>query len=271
MIVASGWKDYELLDTGEGMKLERWGRYVMARPDPRIIWPKGNPHLWDTSDAVFENDKWEFKTPPPQNWIISYHQIKFRLKPTNFKHTGVFPEQAVNWDWLPAAEKVLNLFAYTGGATMAAALKGAVVTHVDSSKPAITWARENAQLTGISPGKIRWIPEDTLKFVKREVARGNKYDGIIMDPPRFGRGTSGQVWKLEEDLPKLVWECKKLLSPTPTFLFINAYSADLSSTALGNLLSDALQKEVEFGELGLREAFKNRILPSGVFARWAQR
>ena len=151
---------------------------------------------------------------------------------------------------------------------MAAALNGATVTHVDSSKPALTWARENAELTGITPDKIRWIPEDALKFVKREINRGATYDGIIMDPPRFGRGTSGQMWKLEEDLPKLVWECKKLLSPTPVFFLINTYTADLSSTALGNLLSDVLEKEVEFGELGLKETSKGRILPAGIFARW---
>ena len=271
MLIADKWHDYKLLDTGDGMKLERWGQYTVARPDPRIIWSKGNPGLWTKADAAFTDDKWNFRTPPPLNWIISYKQIKFKLRPTDFKHTGVFPEQAVNWDWLPKAEKVLNLFAYTGGATLAAALAGAVVTHVDSSKPALTWARENAQLTGIAPDKIRWIPEDTLRFVKREVARGNKYDGIIMDPPRFGRGTSGQVWKLEEDLPKLVSQCQKLLSPTPAFFLINAYTADLSSTALGNLLANILEKEVEHGELGLKETSQGRILPAGIFARWFQR
>ena len=270
MLVATDWKDYELLDTGDGMKLERWGNYTIARPDPRIIWTKGNPDLWARADAVFTDEKWIFNSPPPQSWIISYKQLKFKLRPTDFKHTGVFPEQAVNWDWLPQAGKVLNLFAYTGGSTIAAALAGAVVTHVDSSKPALTWARENAELTGISSDKIRWIPEDILRFVKREAARGNKYDGIIMDPPRFGRGTSGQVWKLEEDLPKLVWECQKLLSPSPSFFLINAYTADLSSVALGNLLSDALQKEVESGELGLTETSKGRVLPAGIFARWPQ-
>ncbi len=269
MLLASEWNDYELLDTGDGEKLERWGTYVMARPDPRIIWPKGNPTLWQKADAVFTGENWQFKNPPPQSWVISYKRLKFKLQPTNFKHTGVFPEQAVNWDWLPKAGKVLNLFAYTGGATMAAALAGAQVTHVDSSRPAITWARENAALSGISSDKIRWIPEDAVKFVKREVARGTTYDGIIMDPPRFGRGTSGQVWKLEEDLSKLVWQCQKLLSPMPTFFLINAYTADLSSVALGNLLSDVLQKEVESGELGLKESSKGRILPAGIFARWS--
>lgn len=273
MIVADKWQDYELLDTGDGMKLERWNQYIMARPDPRIIWSKGDPTLWDKADAAFTDDKWIFNSPPPQSWIISYKQLKFKLRPTDFKHTGVFPEQAVNWDWIGQGRKekcsVLNLFAYTGGATMAATLAGAQVTHVDSSKPAITWARENAEITGIGKDKIRWIPEDALKFVKREINRGTIYDGIIMDPPRFGRGASGEVWKLEEDLPKLVWECKKLLSPTPVFFLINAYTADLSSTALGNLLSGVLEKEVEHGELGLKETSQGRLLPAGIFARWS--
>ncbi len=268
MYVANDWQNYELLDTGDGEKLERWGMYVMARPDPRIIWPKDNPGLWKKADAIFADEKWIFNSPPPQNWIISYKQLKFKLRPTDFKHTGVFPEQAVNWDWLPRAEKVLNLFAYTGAATMAAALAGAQVTHVDSSKPAITWARENAALSGIPSDKIRWIPEDALKFVHREVKRGTVYNGIIMDPPRFGRGASGEVWKLEEDLPKLVKEAVKLLSPAPTFFLINAYTADLSSTAIGNLLSSMLRKEAEHGELGLKETSLGRILPAGVFARW---
>ncbi len=266
--IPSSWIDYELLDTGEGMKLERWKNYIMARPDPRIIWAKGNLPLWETADATFIDDKWNFKNHPPQDWVITYKAIKFRLKPTDFKHTGVFPEQAVNWDWLPKAGKVLNLFAYTGGATIAAALQGAQVTHVDSSKPALSWARENAALSGIAQDKIRWIPEDALRFVQREVKREAVYDGIIMDPPRFGRGASGEVWKLEESLPKLVQECKKLLSPSPTFFLINAYTADLSSTALGNLLADVLDLRVEFGELGLKETSQGRILPAGIFARW---
>lgn len=268
MLIADKWQDYELLDTGDGMKLEKWKDYVIARPDPRILWTKGNPALWEKADATFADDKWNYTNHPPQNWLITYKDIKFKLKPTDFKHTGVFPEQAVNWNWLPKAEKVLNLFGYTGGATIAAAQAGATVTHVDSSKPSLTWARENAQLSGLGEDKVRWIPEDAVKFVRREVARGNTYDGIVMDPPRFGRGASGEVWKLEEDLPKLVWECKKLLSPSLTFFLINAYTADLSPVALGNLLSDVLQKEVEFGELGLKETSKGRLLPAGIFARW---
>lgn len=281
MLCPDGWRDYELLDTGEGMKLERWGQYVIARPDPRIIWKKGDPEAWKSADAVFENENWKFRTEPPQGWVISYgmsldsardlgeKKLVFRLRPTDFKHTGVFPEQAVNWQWLQErkATTVLNLFAYTGGASMAAALAGAQVTHVDASKPAMMWAGENAQLTGVKD-KIRWIQDDAVKFVKREIKRGAKYDGIIMDPPRFGRGASGEVWKFEDDISKLVWECKELLSPTPQFFLINAYTADLSSVALGNLLADVVGKEVEYGELGLKETSKGRILPAGIFARW---
>jgi len=271
MVCPDGWRDYELVDTGEGMKLERWGQYVMARPDPRIIWGKGDLELWKKADAVFENENWKFRNEPPQDWVISWEHLRFNLRPTDFKHTGVFPEQAVNWQWLQQkrATRVLNLFAYTGGATMAAALAGAHVTHVDSSKPAMMWASENARLSGVPKDKIRWIQEDALKFVRREIRRGVKYDGIIMDPPRFGRGPSGEVWRLEEKLPELVRAAKEILSPTPQFFLINAYTADLSSIALGNLLSDVMGKDVEFGELGLKESSKGRILPAGIFARWS--
>lgn len=280
IICPDGWRDYELLDTGEGMKLERWGQYTIARADPRIIWKKGDPEAWKKADAVFENDQWKFGSEPPQEWVISYDKLRFKLRPTDFKHTGVFPEQGANWEWIrdriwnylrmreESGIRVLNLFAYTGGATMAAALAGAQVTHVDSSKPAMMWAGENAQLAGIK-NKVRWIQDDAVKFVKREIKRGTKYDGIIMDPPRFGRGASGEVWKLEEKLPELVLMCKELLSPTPRFFLTNAYTADLSSIALGNLLAGVMGKEVEFGELGLKESSKGRILPAGIFARWS--
>jgi len=268
ILFPDGWTDYELIDTGEGKKLERWGNYVMVRPDPRIIWGEKRPEEWEKAGAVFEGEKWTFRNPPPQNWVVSYKDIKFKLKPTDFKHTGVFPEQAVNWEWLPRAEKVLNLFAYTGGATIAAAQKGAFVTHLDASKPAISWAKENAKLSGIEENKIRWIEDDALKFVKREIKRGNKYDGIIMDPPRFGRGTNGEVWKIEENIREMVQACKEILSPNPTFFLINAYTADLSHVAIENLLSDVLGKKVESGEVGIRESEGERILPAGVFARW---
>ena len=271
ILVPEEWRDWELIDSGGGQKLERWGQYVMARPDPRVIWGKGDAKTWKNADAVFEDSGWKLRTPLPANWVISYDKMKFRLKATDFKHTGVFAEQAVNWSWLgqQQAKSVLNLFAYTGGATMAAALAGAHVTHVDSSRPALMWASENTKLSGISKERIRWIQDDALKFVKREIRRGVKYDGIIMDPPRFGRGVSGEVWKMEEKLPELTWACKEILSSTPLFFLINAYTADLSSIALGNLLADVMGKEVEFGELGLKESSKGRILPAGIFARWS--
>lgn len=278
MLWPNEWVDYELVDSGGGMKLERWGQYMVARPEPRAIWKKGDLGVWERADAVFENERWKFRTSPPEEWIISYENLRFKLKPTDFRHTGVFPEQAVNWQWLRLqcsrskiqdSIKILNLFAYTGGATMAVASGGAHVTHVDASRPALMWASENAQLTNIPRDKIRWIQEDALKFVRREIRRGIKYDGIIMDPPRFGRGAGGEIWKLEEKLPELVWACKEILSPTPIFFLINAYTADLSSVAVGNLLGGVLNAEVECGELGLKETTMGRILPAGIFARWS--
>ncbi len=284
ILVAKEWKDYELIDSGEGEKLERFGAYIMARPDPRAIWNKGDVTLWKRADAVFADEKWSFRSDPPTDWRVNYKDMKFKLRPTDFKHVGIFPEQAVNWEWIAEKLKaqnsninsnlkfkILNLFAYTGGATMAAALAGGMVTHVDASRPAMMWASENALLSGITKDKIRWIQDDAMKFVQREIRRGVKYDAIIMDPPRFGRGTAGEVWKLEEDLPKLVWAVKQLLSPTPLFWLINGYTADLSHMALKNLLGDAMCTEAESGELGLVESAKGRIMPAGIWARWASK
>jgi 23S rRNA (cytosine1962-C5)-methyltransferase len=274
VLVPEKWRDYELIDSGEGKKLERWGQYIIARPDARIVWKKGNNEVWGKADATYDDTGWKFKEDPPTKWQINYDGIKFILKPTDFKHTGVFPEQAANWEWIRENSrrvlkcKVLNLFAYTGGATMAAALGGAFVTHVDSSRPAMMWASENAKITGVGKEAIRWIQEDALKFVQREIRRGVKYDGIIMDPPKFGRGASGEVWKLEDNLPKLVSACKELLSPTPLFFLINAYTADMSHIALGNLLSGVLGANTDHGEIGLRESERGYILPAGIFARW---
>lgn len=275
------WKDYELLDSGDGRKLERWGGYILVRPEPRAIWSKSDTNLWKEADGIYENEGWKFNNPPPQPWEISYGNIKFVLKPTEFKHTGVFPEQAANWDWITeqcsriktqeGLPRILNLFAYTGGATMAAALAGAHVTHVDASRPTMMWASENAQLSGISKDRIRWIQEDALRFVQKEIRRGAKYDGIIMDPPRFGRGANGEVWKLEENLPKLVHECGKILADNPLFYLINAYTADLSHLAIKYVLEDVLKgKRVESGELGLKESKSGKILPAGIFSRWNQ-
>jgi len=267
MIIGNiGWKDYELLNSGDRNKIERFGNRILIRTDPRAIWSLGNKELLPSKE---EGD-----------WIIEYDLEKtkmvFELQETKFGHVGVFPEQADNWRWIyeklkveSGKWKVLNLFGYTGGATMAAALAGAEVTHVDASKPAINWAAENARNSQIPGDKIRWIHDDAVKFVNREIKRGAKYDGIIMDPPRFGRGASGEVWKLEDDLGKLVWNCKKLLSPTPVLFLINAYTADLSSIALGNLLTDVMGAGVESGELVLKESGRERFLPAGIFARWS--
>jgi len=278
-----GWSDFELLDSGVRMKLERWGDYVISRPDPRAIWKKSFPESkWQQADAIFiqtgESGDWKFNRQPPTRWEISYGSIKFSLKPTAFKHVGVFPEQAVNWEWMEQVldandrnVKILNLFAYTGGSTMAIAASNSdlQVTHVDSSKPAMMWASENAKLSGIPKEKIRWIQDDAMKFVQREIRRGVKYDGIIMDPPKFGRGTGGEVWKLEEDLAELAGACKQLLTDNPLLFLINAYTADLSHLALQHLLSDVMKTSVESGELGIQESASGKILPAGIFARWS--
>ncbi len=282
ILIPEKWIDYELTDSGEEQKLERWGQFTTIRPEPRAIWKKSEPKLWGQAQGIF-NEDWQFKTPPPRPWQIAYDKIKFVLKPTEFKHTGVFPEQAVNWLWIANKitncksqvpnPKILNLFAYTGGATMAAALAGAPVTHVDASRPAMMWASENAKLSGIAKDKIRWIQDDALKFINREIKRGQKYEAIIMDPPRFGRGMKGEVWKLLDNLPELVYACKQVLSDNPMFWLVNAYTADMSSVVLENLLSGVtgdLGGIVEAGELGLKETAGGRILPAGLFARWSK-
>ncbi len=275
------WTDYELIDSGRGMKLERFGDYVVARPDPRALWDQHAPHLWEKTDAHYERTNateglWHITNPPPNPWIIGYQHLKFILKPTSFKHVGVFPEQATNWQWMASQIqgnplKILNLFAYTGGATMAAAAAGGHVTHVDSIKSTITWARENVEGSGLQDKPIRWIEDDAYKFVVKEGKRGALYDGIIMDPPRFGRGTKGEIWKIEEDLPKLLTALKAILSPSPKFILLNAYTADLSSLVVRHVLEDLMKDyggKVSFGELTVQESQGKRLLPSGIFARW---
>ncbi|MBI4062524.1 class I SAM-dependent methyltransferase [Candidatus Gottesmanbacteria bacterium] len=257
------WKDYELIDSGDGAKLERFGSYTIARTDPRALWQKR------------ASDQWNSAVKPPQRpWKISYKHLTFLLRTTEFKHVGIFPEQAVNWDWLYSRAdglNILNLFAYTGGATLAAASAGAHVTHVDSVKSTIAWARENVVASNLSSTPIRWIEEDAYKFVLREGRRGNTYDAIIMDPPRFGRGSKGEVWKIEEDLPKLLEACKQILSPKPAFFLINAYTADLSSLVPRHMLSNLMESDmIEFGELALKETIGGRLLPNGIFARWSR-
>jgi len=286
--LAQNWIDYELLDSGEGKKLERFGQYVVVRPDPRIIWKKTLPgSTWDRADATYEQDdergEWKFRTLPPRPWEIGFGKLRFSLRATDFRHVGVFPEQASNWEWISTTlaqnskktnpVKILNLFAYTGGATMAAALAGAKVTHVDSSRPAMMWASENSKLAGIPKERVRWIQDDALKFVRREIRRGEKYDGIIMDPPRFGRGAKGEVWKLSENLPELLEACCQILADDSLFLLVNAYTADLAPLAVKQVVEDYTKQlggGVEAGELGIPQSEGGRILPAGLFVRWSR-
>lgn len=276
------WSDYSLIDSGQGEKLETFGGYTLVRPDPRALWQKHTPGVWANADASYKRTDpksglWETKKEPPVDWRVQYKELTFLLRPTEFKHVGVFPEQAVNWNWLTDTIsgkplKILNLFAYTGGATMAAAQAGAHVTHVDAAKSALDWAHENVRASGLGEKPIRWIEEDVMKFVTREHKRGNTYDGIVMDPPRFGRGTKGEIWKLEDGLPRLLDSCMAVLSAKPSFLLINAYTADISSIVLGNMLTDFKKRSggtVTFGELALKESSGGRLLPNGIFARWS--
>ncbi len=282
--------DYELIDSGNEEKLERYGKYVLRRPDPQALWNKTLSEIeWKNADATFGADKktWKKKNASMQNeWQISFDNLpaqaglKFNIKPTAFKHTGVFPEQEPNWifikDKIKNAQrpiKVLNLFGYTGGATLAALSAGAEVTHVDGSKSAITWAKENAELSGLDKKPVRWIIDDARKFVMREIKRGGKYDGIIMDPPSFGRGGKGEIWKIESDFIKLLEECSKILSDNPLFFIINGYAAGYSSQAYYNALKPLVEKyggQFEIGELTIQESKAGRLLPCGIFARWSK-
>lgn len=283
ILTPDDWQEYELLDSGYGKKLERFGSYVLDRPDPRALWePHASIKIWDAADAAYirvsdTTGNWNVRTPPPNDWKIRYDKITLLLKPTAFKHVGVFPEQAVNWRWVTnqIAQKslsVLNLFGYTGAATLSAAAAGAQITHVDASKPSIAWAKENAAASGLSDKPIRWILDDAYKFVLREARRGTTYDGLIMDPPRFGRGAKGEIWKLETDLPKLLTACKAILSPKPTFVLLNAYTADMSSVVLSRLMEDCMKHtggHVEAGELAMKDTAGGHLLPNGIFARWS--
>lgn len=276
------WKEYELIDSGDGMKLERFGRYVVARPDPRAIWQRrADKSVWDRADATFvrltsDDGRWDIRTAPPSDWNLRYYDLVFTLKPTSFKHVGIFPEQAANWQWMRniingEPLKVLNLFAYTGGATMAALSAGAQVTHVDSAKSTIEWAKANVAASGLSEKPIRWITDDAYKFAFRETKRKNAYDGIILDPPRFGRGPKGEIWKIEDDLPKLLSVCNELLSPNAKFILVNAYTADLSGLVLSHLVHDLMRDKkgtITSGELTIADTTSGRLLPNGIFARW---
>lgn len=280
-------EDYELLDSGEGEKLERYGKYVMSRPDPEAIWRKSLPKtVWNDASLKFIREgnkaKWVKKSDVPTDWTISFGSFNFLITPSSFKHTGLFPEQLSNWQWMAGLIeknknsyknniKVLNLFAYTGGATIACARAGAEVCHVDGSKKACDSARKNAELSNLKDAPIRWIVEDCLKFLRREAKRGSKYDCIIMDPPSFGHGPKDELWKIEDDFLELMDLCKQILSDKPLFVLINGYTAGYSAIAYENNLRLMLEKNsglFEMGELAIRESGGNRLLPCGIFARW---
>ncbi len=298
ILSTSGWKDYELIDSGGGMRYERFGPYKTVRPDPQAIWqPCLSPLEWQEADVQFqqlssEKGKWNFKRHLPEKWLMQWKNISFWVRLTSFKHTGVFPEQVLQWEWInsriddrkskigvenrklkvdpPSSNtSVLNLFGYTGIASIVAAHAGAKVTHVDASKPSITWARDNQIASKLQDKPIRWILDDAVKFVEREIKRGNTYDAIIMDPPIYGHGPTGQIWKFNENFPKLMENCTKLLSNKPLFVIVNAYAISSSALMLENVLQDFLPKgSIDVGELALQETSSKRLLSTGIFARW---
>ncbi|MDO5150171.1 MAG: class I SAM-dependent methyltransferase [Oscillospiraceae bacterium] len=286
MRIADKWEQYSILDTSSEEKLEDWNGVKLIRPDPQIIWktPK-NEALWDKADGHYHRSSsgggsWEYRNSKPQDsWKMSYGNLTFKIKPTGFKHTGLFPEQAVNWDFMreriresSSDVNILNLFAYTGGATLACAEAGASVCHVDASKGMVAWARENAQLSGLSDRPVRWIVDDCEKFVKREIRRGKKYDGIVMDPPSYGRGSGGEIWKLEDSIYDLVELCSQVLTEKPLFFLLNSYTTGLSPAVMAYILDSILVKKfggfVTSDEIGLPVKTSNMALPCGSTAIW---
>lgn len=283
MNLASDWNDYQILDMANGEKLEKWNNITLVRPDPQIIWKqKTYPEKWKKADAKYSRSNtgggaWNYNKKLPSAWQVKYKNLVFNIKPMGFKHTGLFPEQAVNWDWMinkiKSANKeikVLNLFAYTGGATVACLSAGASVCHVDSSKGMVSWAKENVTSSGLQDRKVRYIVDDVVKFVNREIRRGNKYDAIIMDPPSYGRGTNGEVWKFEDNIYDLVELCSKVLTDKPLFFLINSYTTGISSMVLENILKLNIHAEGKFsnGEIGIPMQNSNLVLPCGIYGRW---
>ena len=289
LIVAEGWRDYRLLDAGGGMKQEKWGNVTLVRPDPQIIWPRRAGPEWREWDGFYHRSgqgggSWEFRKTLPASWQIEYQPLglTFRISPTSFKHTGLFPEQAVNWEWSSGLIRaavgagrevnILNLFGYTGAATWPAAKAGAQVCHVDAAEGMVKWCRENAGLSGLGEAPIRYLADDCLKFARRELKRGRRYDAIVMDPPTFGRGSGGEMWKLEDHLWELLTVCRDLLSEQPLFFLINAYTARLSPTVVSNLLGELMRGydgRVTGGEVGLPIEADGKVLPCGIYGRWA--
>ncbi len=300
ILTTAGWNEYALLDSGNSFRLEKFGPYTIVRPDPQAIWqPSLSQEEWNKADVLFkrtsaDSGRWHFNKQLPDKWLMHWKNLSFWTRLTSFKHTGVFPEQNLQWEWiqslimnavkqshphpnpLPKGEgnqriSVLNLFGYTGIATLAAANAGAKVTHVDASKPSITWARENAEVSGLGNKPIRWILDDAVKFVEREIKRGNTYDGIIMDPPVYGHGPTGQIWKFNDNFPILMTEVTKLLSKNPLFIIVNAYAISSSALMLQNVLKDNLKYlggNIDVGELVLEEKTSKRPLSTGIYARW---
>ncbi len=285
MKLANEWKDYQILDMADGQKLEKWGEVILARPDPQIIWKdKSFPHQWKGINATYHRSKtgggaWEYNKKLPDHWQVHYKKLTFNIKPMGFKHTGLFPEQAVNWDWMMNKIKsskrkinVLNLFAYTGGATVACLSAGASVCHVDSSKGMIAWAKENVTSSGLQDRPVRFIMDDVVKFVNREIRRGNQYEAIIMDPPSYGRGAKGEVWQFEDNIFDLVQLCSQLLANKPLFFLINSYTTGISSQVLQNILTVTVQKKakgiVSCGEIGLPMENSKLVLPCGIYGKW---
>lgn len=296
ILTSPNWSDYQLLDTGNGFRLEKFGKYILKRPDPQILWkPKLGKSEWEKADASFENDKWQVKTNMPDKWAMEYElsprskdrdieflskdnkNLSFYAKLSPFKHTGVFPEQATQWDFISSvianssmSLNILNLFAYTGIASIVCAKAGAKVTHLDASRPAIGWAKENQQASNLPENSIRWILDDALKFTQREIKRGVKYDGIIMDPPVYGHGPEGEIWDFNKDFPNLLENCRQILSDQPLFIIINAYAVSASAIMLENMLQDLnLDGKIEAGELCLKDS-NDRLLSTGIFARWSK-
>ncbi|MBR5230616.1 MAG: class I SAM-dependent methyltransferase [Clostridia bacterium] len=283
MFIADKWQTFEVLDTGNGEKLERWGKFVLCRPDPQVIWPAQDPSMWDAAQAHYHRSErgggeWKFREQLPERWQISYGDLRFHVRPTGFKHTGLFPEQAANWDWMrnlikkrDGNAKILNLFAYTGGATVACAAQGAHVTHVDAAKGMVQWAKENRELSKIPEGNCRFIVEDALAFVRRELRRGNRYDGILMDPPSYGRGPGGEVWKLENELYTLVSTCAEALSDNPLFFLVNSYTTGFQSAVLQNIIGRTVQSRFG-GKVDAQEVVlpvrAGGVLPCGASGRW---
>jgi len=286
MLVANQWKDYEILDASCGQKLERWGNYVLLRPDPQVIWDNGDLYekYCAILDAVYYRSNkggghWETLKSIPDSWSVQYKNLKFNIKQMGFKHTGLFPEQAVNWEFMmdkinnsERKIKVLNLFAYTGGATVACLWAGASVTHVDSSRGMVDWCKENVKSSGLEKAEVRYLVDDVVKFVQREIRRGNCYDAIIMDPPSYGRGINGEVWSIEKNLNYLVELCSQLLSEKPLFFIINSYTTGLSSVVLENILKLKVRAKyggkITSGEIGLPIKENNLVLPCGIYGRW---